>query len=200
MDKTFVLGRDIVPPRISVAAGEVVRLNLVALGSASLDLEVSLDGEGAALDVAALYLCTDSQVVDLRVNVRHNVPGCSSRQLFKGLVGGQARASFDGEVYVAQGAAGTKALQENHSILLSSQAVAETRPQLEIYADDVECSHGATTGFLDPDEQFYMRSRGISESEARRLQMISFISPVLSRLDARLQEEAINTLQFLKTT
>ena len=73
----------------------------------------------------------------------------------------------------------TEAYQENHNILLDDTARVETRPQLEIYADDVECSHGATTGYLNPDEQFYMRSRGIPEDEARRLQVISFLSSVL---------------------
>jgi len=188
------LGKDRLPSHISVAAGESVRLNLVALGPASLDLEISLDGEGAELDVAGLYICSAEDKVELRLNVRHNVPGCTSHQLFKGLVGGKAKASFDGLVYVAHGAVRTKAAQENHSILLSREAVAESRPQLEIYADDVECSHGATTGFLDIDEQFYMRSRGIPETEARRLQMLSFISPVLSRLDEPLQEVIISRL------
>lgn len=188
------MGKDSLPRHISVTVGESLRLNLVALGSASLELEVSLDGEGAELDVAGLYLCSGRDNVDIRLNVRHNVPGCVSRQLFKGLVGGESRASFDGLVYVAHGAVRTKAAQENHSILLSGTAVAESRPQLEIYADDVECSHGATTGFLDVDEQFYMRSRGIPEDEAKRLQMLSFISPVLSRLDAGLQEEIASML------
>lgn len=194
MDRTCILGKDSLPRHISVAAGEILRLNLVALGSASLDLEINLDGEGAGLDVAGIYLCSGNENVELKLNVRHNVPGCTSRQLFKGLVGGEARASFDGLVYVAHGAVRTKAAQENHSILLTRGAVAESRPQLEIYADDVECSHGATTGFLDIDEQFYMRSRGIPEVEARRLQMLSFISPVLSRLDGSLQEEIISRL------
>ena len=194
MDRTCILGKDSLPRRISLAAGESLRLNLVALGSASLDLEICLDGEGAELDVAGLYLCSGQEKVELRLNVRHNVPGCISRQLFKGLVGGESKASFDGLVYVAHGAVRTKAAQENHSILLSGAAVAESRPQLEIYADDVECSHGATTGYLDVDEQFYMRSRGIPEAEARRLQMLSFLSPVLSRLEDSLQEEIIAKL------
>lgn len=189
------MGKDSLPRHISVAAGESLRLNLVALGPASLELEISLDGEGAELDAAGLYVCTGRDQVNIRLNVRHNVPGCTSRQLFKGLVGGESKASFDGLVYVAHGAVRTKAAQENHTILLSRDAVAESRPQLEIYADDVECSHGATTGFLDIDEQFYMRSRGIPEAEARRLQMISFISPVLSRLEGELQKEVVKMIQ-----
>ena len=89
---------------------------------------------------------------------------------------------FEGLVYVAAGAEKTEALQENHSLLLSENAFVQSSPQLEIYADDVVCSHGATVGSLDENEQFYMRSRGISLEEARRLQILSFLSPVLEGL------------------
>ena len=152
-------------------------------------LEVDLEGPGASLDLAGLYLCQEAEQVDLRVLVRHAVGGCTSRQLFKGIVGGTSRASFDGLIYVAQDAQKTQAFQENHTLLLSGAARAESRPQLEIYADDVQCSHGATTGYLNPDELFYMRSRGIPEAEARRLQMVAFLAPVLSRLPEPLIEE-----------
>ena len=183
--RTFVIGRDPVPSYIRLGAGEAVRWTVVVLPGCSgerLCLEVDLDGEGADLDLAGLYLCSGDDRVDIRVTVRHNSAGCESRQLFKGIAGGRARAGFDGLVYVAHGAGRTRSAQENHSILLGADARVESRPQLEIYADDVECSHGATTGFLSADELFYMRSRGIPEHEARRLQMISFLAPVLERL------------------
>lgn len=89
---------------------------------------------------------------------------------------------FDGLIHVAHGAGQTKAFQENHSLLLDRESFSETHPQLEIYADDVECSHGATIGYLDENERYYMCSRGIPEEEARRLQILSFLSPVLDRL------------------
>lgn len=197
MDKVVFVGRDFVPERMSLGAGETLEVTFVLLGGASLDLEVSLDGEGASLDAAGLYLVSGDDKANIRLNVRHNVPGCTSRQLFKGLAGGSSKASFDGLVYVAPGAFGTKASQENHSILLSSEAVAESRPQLEIYADDVECSHGATSGSLDPDSLFYMRSRGIPEQEAKRLQILSFLAPVLNRLPERQAEEAVRKIAEL---
>ena len=90
---------------------------------------------------------------------------------------------FDGLIHVAPDAQKTEAYQENHSILLSGEAQVQTSPQLEIYADDVVCSHGATIGSLSEDELFYMRSRGIPEAEARQMQIQSFLSPVLSRLE-----------------
>lgn len=159
--------------------------------SLRVDLEVDLEGPGAEADLAGLYLCDGDQRLEFNILVRHSSGGCTSHQLFKGIAGEHSRTSFDGLIYVAEGARKTKAYQENHNILLSPDAIVESKPQLEIYADDVECSHGATTGFLNADELFYMRSRGIPEAEARRLQMISFIAPVLARLPEDLQEEVI---------
>lgn len=169
-------------------SGMVVRM------TGDLSIEVDLDGEGAELDLAGLYLCNGSDNARLSVLVRHNAPGCSSRQLFKGTASGESHFEFDGLIYVARDAQKTKALQENHSLLLSPGAVVQTQPQLEIYADDVECSHGATIGSLSEAEQFYMRSRGIPETEARRLQMISFISEVATRFDEPLQEKIYSLL------
>ena len=190
-NEVYVIGRDSAPQYLRLEAGEERSVTLVFLPGATGRhvLEVDLVGPGASLDLAGLYLCPGDEQLDLRLLVRHSVGGCVSRQLFKGLVGGTARASFDGLVYVAQDAQKTQAFQENHSILLSDAARVESRPQLEIYADDVQCSHGATTGYLNPDELFYLRSRGIPEAEARRLQMIAFLAPVLRRLPESLIEE-----------
>ena len=184
MDKVYIIGRDTVPESIRLAGGESMRITLfVPEGTdCALDLTVDLDGPGASLDLAGAWRCTASEQVALKVTVRHNVPGCTSRQLFKGVVGGSARASFDGLVYVAPGAIHTDAAQESRTLLLSDAATAAARPQLEIYADDVKCSHGATTGYLNPEELFYMRSRGIPEAEARAMQIEAFLAPILNRL------------------
>ena len=184
MDKVFTVGRDAVPSLIRLGEGESARLTLLVPEGTDcrLSLEVDLDGPGASLDLAGAWRCTGDEQVSLNVLVRHNVPGCTSRQLFKGVVSGRARASFDGLVYVADGAVRTVAHQESHSLLLSPDAVCEARPQLEIYADDVECSHGATTGYLSPDELFYMRCRGIPEDEARAMQVEAFLAPILNRV------------------
>ena len=190
-NEVYVIGRDSAPQYLRLEAGEERMLTLVVPPGAGgrLVMEADLVGPGASLDLAGLYLCPDDERLDLRLLVRHTSGGCVSRQLFKGLVGGTARASFDGLVYVAQDAQKTQAYQENHTILLSDTARVESRPQLEIYADDVQCSHGATTGYLNPDELFYLRSRGIPEAEARRLQMVAFLAPVLRRLPEPLTEE-----------
>jgi Fe-S cluster assembly protein SufD len=117
--------------------------------------------------------------VNFRILMHHRAPGCVSHQLFNGIASGSSKVTFEGRIVVAPDAQKTEAYQENHNIVLSEQAHVDTTPQLEIYADDVKCSHGATIGRLDEDALFYMRTRGVPEKEARVLQMLSFLSPVI---------------------
>ena len=196
MDRIYRVGIDEVPKRLTLNEQEHLRLSFIVMPGVSADIpfEINIGKEGVNLEIFGLYLCPRSERVRFDITVRHLVGGSHSRQQFRGIVGGSGRAEFDGLVYVAKDAQHTEAYQENHSILLSESAVAETRPQLEIYADDVKCSHGATTGYLNPDELFYLRSRGIPEAEARRLQMISFISPVISHLPEEMKEQIISRL------
>lgn len=176
-------GRYIAPPegQYQVQAGEVLNLQFVVLPGESGDIEVSidLDGPGAQAHIKGLYLCGADEKVSFRIVMHHRAPGCHSTQMIKGIAGGSAEVHFDGTIVVAPDAQQTEAYQENHNIVLTDQARVETRPQLEIYADDVKCSHGATVGQLNADELFYMRSRGIPEAEARTLQMLSFLSSVI---------------------
>lgn len=178
------MGETVLPPVVRLEAGEKRSAAfMVPRGvSGSFEVVYELAGEGAELDLTGVYACCGEQKVDFRITVRHLCAGCVSHQLFKGLAEDEARVKFEGLVYVAAGAEKTEALQENHSLLLSENAFVQSSPQLEIYADDVVCSHGATVGSLDENEQFYMRSRGISLEEARRLQILSFLSPVLEGL------------------
>ncbi|MBO4670572.1 MAG: SufD family Fe-S cluster assembly protein [Bacteroidales bacterium] len=184
MDNTLcIAGRDPVPSLFRLEAGEALRMTIIIPEGVNFEhaLEIHLDGPGASLDLAGAWRCSSDERVRLQVTVRHNAPGCTSTQLFKGVVGGTARAEFDGLVYVAPGAFKTEARQQSHSLLLSEGAFCEARPQLEIYADDVVCSHGATTGYLSPEELFYMRSRGIPEAQARAMQVEAFLAPILNR-------------------
>ena len=178
-------------------AGSSLELCLLMLPGSEKEVEVSVDftGPGASADLSGVYVRSAQEPLSLKVCVRHRVGGCTSHQTFNGIVAGDAGTAFDGRIVVAPGALGTKAFQENHNLLLSSSARAETRPQLEIYADDVECSHGATVGFLNDDELFYMRSRGVPEAEARALQMISFLSPVLPHVPADRRDEVSALLE-----
>ena len=163
------------------------------VGSSELPRQVSV-GRDERLDWVFVVLPGVSATVPLTfdIEVRHNVGDSRSYQFFNGIAGGESRTAFHGRILVRQDAQRIKAFQENHNILLSDQARVEATPQLEIYADDVECSHGATTGFLSAEEQFYMRSRGIPEAEAKVLQMISFLAPVLSRIDDAAERERLS--------
>ena len=180
---------------ISVGAGETLNLLLTAFPGESVDRTIDIDivGEGARVNLSGLYICPGAEQVRFTIRLRHRVPGSISYQLFKGIVAGTAEVRFDGRIIVAPDAQKTEAYQENHSLLLSETAVVNTLPQLEIYADDVKCSHGATVGRLNEDEQFYMRSRGIPEDEARILQMLSFLSPVIDTVPDSAEREALRS-------
>ena len=164
-----------------VQAGETLNLEYVVLPGESKDINVNIDlvGPGAEAHIKALYLCKADEKVHFRILMHHRAPGCHSTQRINGIAGGAAQVHFDGTIVVAPDAQQTEAYQENHNIVLTDTAKVDTRPQLEIYADDVKCSHGATVGQLNADELFYMRSRGVPETEARTLQMLSFLSPVI---------------------
>lgn len=203
--KVYFIGRDSVPESISLEGGERLAVVLVALPGVSADVKmrVDLNGEGADFVLNGIGICSSDEKVSVSVELHHNVPRCTSSQLFKNLVGGTARSAFYGRIVVAQDAQKTEAYQANHNLLLSDGARVDTKPQLEIYADDVKCSHGATVGKLNEDEQFYMRSRGISLEEARFLQMISFVSPVFDAVPDEgekesLREEVVSAIRSIK--
>ena len=137
-----------------------------------------LAGEGAECNAFGLYLTDRWQHVDNYVNIDHQAPNCTSNQLFKGVIDDYGTGAFNGAIKVNQLAQGTRAYQSNNNILLTDDAKMDTKPQLEIYADDVKCSHGATVGQLDEDALFYLRSRGIDKEEARLMLMFGFAHEV----------------------
>ena len=173
-----------IPQRIVVERDAKVDIVLLIMPGTSCDIrmDIELVGEGAEANIYGAYVCGGEEKVKIAVDMHHKVPHCNSRQLFKGIAGGASRVDFYGKIIVARDAQRTEAYQENHNLLLSDGAKVDTKPQLEIYADDVKCSHGATIGRLNEEEQFYMRSRGISLEDAKVLQMISFIAPVLEQI------------------
>ena len=140
---------------------------------------VTLNEQGAECDLEGVYITDGTQHADNYIRMHHAVPNCMSNQLFKGVAGDASHAVFTGHIYVAQDAQKTVALQENHNIVLSDKARIDTRPQLEIYADDVKCNHGATIGRLDPEAIYYMRQRGIGIEAAKRLQIEGFIDEIV---------------------
>ena len=173
------------PSKLTVGAGEILDMTIIVLPGVSADIPLTIDltGPDADVELKGIYLSSGTDEVSFSITMNHLVGRCRSRQLFNGLASGSAKCSFFGKIIVSPDAQQTEAYQENHNIVLTEEASVNTKPQLEIYADDVKCSHGATVGKLNEDEQFYMRSRGIPEDEAKVLQMISFVAPVLDGLE-----------------
>jgi len=147
------------------------------------DVVSVLGGEGADCQLNGLYVTGEEQHVDNHTVLDHARPHGSSRELYKGVLGGTSRAIFNGRIIVRPDAQKTDAKQSNPNLILSRGALAHTRPQLEIYADDVKCTHGATVGRLDDEALFYLRSRGLSGTDARNLMIASFAGEVVERLE-----------------
>ena len=156
----------------------------VALGAsiARHEVRVVLEAEGAEVSLDGLYMPRGDQHHDNPILVEHAAPHCTSRQLYKGVMDGHGQGVFNGRVVVRPGAAGSDAAQTNKNLLLSDHAEVDTRPRLEILADDVKCTHGATVGRLDEDAVFYLRSRGVPHLAARGLLVYAFANEMVERL------------------
>jgi Fe-S cluster assembly protein SufD len=154
------------------------------------DLNVIFAGEGAECSLNGLYIASAGRHVDNHTLIDHAVPRCTSRQLYKGVIGDQATGVFNGKVMVRPGAQKTDANQTNKNLLLSTRATVDTKPQLEIFADDIRCTHGATVGPPDPETLFYLQSRGLNPAEASRLFAYGFGADVLSDWPLRASLEA----------
>jgi len=153
-----------------------------------------LGGEGAECNSYGLYLTDKWQHVDNFVNVEHASPNCTSNQLFKGVLDEMSTGAFNGRIFVAPDAQGTLAYQKNNNILLTDDAKMDTKPQLEIYANDVKCSHGATVGQLDNNALFYMQSRGIDKRQARLMLMFGFAHEVIQNINVAALRERMDNL------
>ena len=147
---------------------------------------VLLEGRSAENHTNGLTIAGEQEHLDFATDIEHIASDCTSYQLFKGLAADGGTSVFSGRIYVAQDAQRTQAFQQNNNLLLSDDAHVYAKPQLEIYADNVKCSHGATVGQLDPEAIYYMRQRGIGLEDARRLQMYGFVLDVLG--ESRVQE------------
>ncbi|MDH5306362.1 MAG: Fe-S cluster assembly protein SufD, partial [Myxococcales bacterium] len=171
---------------LQVIAQRAARLHAstLTLGGALVrnDAEVLLSEEGAECTLNGLFVGGGDQVLDNHTLIDHAVPHCTSRELYKGVLGGRARGVFRGRVIVRPDAQKTNASQSNPNLLLSSSAEMNTKPQLEIYADDVKCSHGTSIGQIDLEALFYLRSRGLDEARARDLLTRGFALEVLESL------------------
>ncbi|CAN5729102.1 Fe-S cluster assembly protein SufD [soil metagenome] len=163
------------------------------------DVRVKFNAEGAECFVDGLYMIAEEQHADTHSVIDHALPNCLSHQTYKGIVDGKARAVFNGKVFVRENASGTDAKQSNKNLLLSNDARVDTKPQLEIFNDDVKCAHGATVGQLEEEELFYLLSRGLNEQLARNLLTYGFAEEIINKIEIesikkQLDEAVLNRL------
>jgi Fe-S cluster assembly protein SufD len=158
--------------------------NSIAVGGAIVrnNVTVILDAERSECTLNGLSLGTGSQVIDNHTTIDHAKPNCASHELYKAILDGKSKGVFNGKIFVRQDAQKTDAKQTNKTLLLSDESTIDTKPQLEIFADDVKCTHGATVGQLDAEQVFYLRSRGIDEVAAKDILTFAFASDVVSRV------------------
>ncbi len=146
------------------------------------DANAYLGGEGIECTLNGVYLGNDRQLIDNHTEIDHAMPYCNSHEIYKGILDGHSRGVFNGKIFVREDAQKTDAKQTNQTLLLSPTAQIDTKPQLEIFADDVKCTHGATIGQLSDEALFYLRARGIGKDNARALLTYAFASDIVSRI------------------
>jgi Fe-S cluster assembly protein SufD len=167
------------------------KINTITLNGALVrnNLNIEVNGENCSTHLNGAYLLKGNQHVDNHTLVDHKVAHCESHELYKGVVNDKATAVFNGKVFVRKDAQKINAFQSNANVLLSDDSSVNSKPELEIYADDVKCSHGSTTGQLDEEAVFYLRARGLSEKTARKLMISAFINDVIEKIE----NEEVNT-------
>ncbi|MCY7345839.1 MAG: Fe-S cluster assembly protein SufD [Pyrinomonadaceae bacterium] len=184
-----------------VGRGSVYDTTAINLGAklSRHDVSLKFNAEGGEAFVDGLYFLGESQHHDTHSIISHNVPNCTSHQTYKGILNDKSRGVFNGKVFVAVGASGTDGYQSNKNLLLSNEARVDTKPQLEIFNDDVKCSHGATVGQLEEEELFYLLSRGLNETLARNLLTYGFAEEIVNKIGIesikkQLDEAVLNRL------
>jgi Fe-S cluster assembly protein SufD len=180
---------------LHIAAGGHYRGHFAGFGSklARIELEIALEGEGAEAHLSGVALLDGKRHSDVTTHVIHRHGDTNSTQLFKHVAAGQARAIYQGKVTVAKGADGSDSSQTAKALLLGDQSEADLKPELEIFADDVKCAHGAAVGDLDAESLFYLRARGIPESQARGLLLQAFLEDAIAEIANTDQRELVRT-------
>lgn len=180
VDHAYAIGETkVYQPSNSTFTGTTVTVSGAIIRN---NLNIDIDGQGSEANMYGLYLTKGSTHVDNHTTVDHIQPNSNSNELYKGIMDGKSHGVFNGKIYVRSEAQKTNAFQSNNNILLSDQAVINTKPQLEIWADDVKCSHGCTTGQMDEEAVFYLRARGIGEAHARALILKAFASDIVKKV------------------
>ncbi len=179
-EASYHIGKD----NIQQDKDSLFSINTLCLGGKMIrnDLEISVNGSNCETVLNGAYVCNENQHVDNHTVVDHKVPDCYSNELYKGILADKSTGVFNGKVFVRQDAQRINAFQSNGNILLSDDASVNTKPELEIYADDVKCSHGTTTGQLDKEAVFYLRARGLSEQSAKKLLVRAFAGETIENI------------------
>lgn len=162
------------------------------------NVDTILDGEGSHVTMNGLYMVDGTQVVDHQTRVEHVAPNCTSHEIYKGILDGASQGVFNGKVYVHSEAQKTDGKQSNNNLILSDKAEVNTKPQLEIYADDVRCTHGATIGRLDDEALFYLKSRGVGAATARKLLTYAFAAEVMEEMSIESVKDGLEGLTFTR--
>lgn len=186
--------------QVHLAGNCQINSQWISLGGALArsDLNVSLDGEGISATLDGLYVGSGSQHMDHHTRIDHLKPHGTSRQLYKGILGGKSRGVFNGKILVHKNAQRTDAAQVNKNLLLSEEAWANTKPELEIHADDVKCTHGSTVGQPEEDSVFYLRSRGIARGRAMGLLAYAFVRELVERIKVKSIQAELDRLLMKK--
>jgi len=195
-NKQFHIGR----VEVKQARDSRYTLHAVELGASlsRADIVVDLAESGASCDLNGLFVASGRQHIDHHTRIDHNAPHCHSRENYRTVLDGRSHAVFNGKIVVAEGAVKTDSAQSNGNLLLSKHAEIDTKPELEIYNDDVKCAHGVTVGQLDENQLFYLKSRGLSEDEARQLLTFAFADEILVAMDIKIVRRFIEKEAFAK--
>lgn len=186
----------LITEQVEQAANSVFTINTISLNGGLIrnNLTIAVNGTNCETNLNGAYLLKGEQHVDNHTIVDHLQAHCNSNELYKGVVDEKATAVFNGKVFVRKDAQKINAFQSNGNVLLSDDATINSKPELEIYADDVKCSHGSTTGQLDEEAVFYLRARGISEKAARKLMVDAFIGEVFDKIE---NEKVVDYIQSI---
>ena len=192
----FTQAEHITDTNVTMQKDASLRMCTVTLGGGHVrnNVVIRMNGEGCNVEAGGLYLMDREQECDNYIFVEHAKPHCTSRELYKGIIDDAARARFNGHVLVQDGAVKTEAYQTNRNILLTDKAHVDTRPFLEIYNDDVKCSHGSTIGQLDEQAMFYLQTRGISKRTAMTMLSYAFCDEVIRGISVETLREAVGDM------
>jgi Fe-S cluster assembly protein SufD len=184
MEQESSAGFHVAAVKVSLGRDAILKSHSFSFGAglARNDLSVVLDGEGSACNLDGLFIVDGHRLVDNHTEIDHRKPYATSRELYKGILSGHAQGVFNGAIKVREGAQKANAVQHSKNLLLSENAQINTKPQLEIRADDVRCAHGASIGQLDQDAMFYLKTRGVDERVGRQILIRGFATEILDRV------------------